>query len=140
MGTLVDTFGKKAAGDLILSKQWNDLVAAIEASDTALGQRIDALTASVTSQINNLTTDLNNTKTQLAGVTNDLNGLKTNVTAFEALFKDYYRVLLSTAKGSYVLGEIAQIKARVTDLAGNAFNIPDAKNRPWIDFVATWGR
>jgi hypothetical protein len=125
MGELIQTIGNKAPGQLIRSQDWNVLVNAVESLETTLTSRIDTLEQKVTADIELL-------KTDVAKLRTDLNALST---AIDPLLRQYYRVTIQTSIPFFVLGELAELTAHVTDARGNA-----PAERPWIDFVAAWGQ
>lgn len=132
MPPLVDTIGNKAAGQLIRSADWNMLVAAL-----------DALSAQVTSEFAAVRSEFAAADAELRGLIDALDArvttletqLETLQTEVEPLLRQTYRVLLTTTKVNYALGELAELTAQVNDLQGNPVT-----DRPWVDFVATWGQ
>lgn len=126
MGALVDKLGKMQAGQLIRAQDWNELVAAVEKADTDLEQKVAALTQTVTNG--------------LAAANAQIGALTAWRQAVEPMLAQYFRVTMTTVKSSFALGEVAEITAQVTDLFGNALNIANAAQRPWVDFIATWGQ
>lgn len=154
MGELVNRLGKKAAGQLIKSEDWNALVKAVEDGDVALGQRIDALAQSVSQQFqqtNKRIDDLDaqtrksigdleqQFAAQITALTGRVSTLETQVNDLRSklapVLSHLWRVTMETARPSFAVGEVAEITATVTDLQGRPLGV-----RPWIDFVATWGR
>ena len=132
MPPLVDTIGNKAAGQLVRSADWNTLVAAL-----------DALSAQVTSQFAAVRSEVAAADDALRGLIASLDArvtqLETQLTSLETevqpLLTQTYRVTLTTTKANYALGELAELTAQVTTLQGNPVT-----DRPWVDFVATWGQ
>lgn len=132
MPPLVDTIGNKAAGQLIRSADWNTLVAAL-----------DALSAQVTSEFAAVRSEFAAADDELRGLIEALDArvttletqLETLQTEVEPLLRQTYRVFLTTTKVNYALGELAELTAQVNDLQGNPVT-----DRPWVDFVATWGQ
>lgn len=127
MGELVDRLGNKAAGQLIKSQDWNELVVAVE----DLSARVDERFAEVGEQLQ----DLGARVDVLSGDFGEFRGM------VEPLLGEYYRLTLETTRSSYAIGELADISARVTDLRGNPLDLSNEADRPWIDFVvASWGQ
>ena len=162
MGQLVDDLGQKTPGLLIKSSDWNDLVAAVETVEETLNQRIDDLSASVDvrfdtvdGQIQTLTTNVDDlsqsvdrrfddTNNQIQVLTDSIDTLRVDLTALrnlvEPIIGQYYRVTMESTRVRYVIGELAEITARVTDLQGNPLDLSSEADRPWIDFVTAWGQ
>ena len=127
MGELVDSLGNKAAGQLIKSEDWNALVAAVENLSESVDQRFEEVDG------------------QLQNLSDRVEVLSTDFTEFrgqvEPLLGEYYRLTLQTTGTSFAIGELAEITAQVTDLRGNALDLSNDADRPWIDFVvASWGQ
>lgn len=154
MGELVNRLGKKAAGQLIKSEDWNALVAAVEDGDAKLAQSVDALSRSVDERFKEtlkkidaleekLSRQMQTLGQQLAGQIQGLAGrvatLETQVgdlrQKLDPVLNHLWRVTLETTRRHYAIGEVAEITARVTDLQGRPLGV-----RPWVDFVATWGQ
>lgn len=132
MGNLLDTLGGKAEGQLIRSSDWNALVAAV-----------DQLQAAFSEFQTKVEQDFGEVKGQVDDLSQQVGDLKGSFDALagrvESLVGQYYRVTLSTTRARYATGEMAEITAQVTDLEGGQLELT-AQTRPWIDFVATWGR
>jgi hypothetical protein len=131
MGTQViplTNLGGKAAGQLIRSNDWNSLVAAV----TGLQAAVDSLSTSVDQRFATV-------NQSLAGLTGQLTAIDGRVAHLENVFKDYYRVNMATSQTVFAIGELAVITIQVTDLDGHAI-VFAAANRPWITFLASWGR
>src|SRR4051812_8020905 len=147
MGELVNNLGHKAAGQLIKSEDWNALVAGVEAGDVKLGQRIDALTQSVTeqfqqtknsiqaldqkyaAQVQALTSQFQTLNVRVNGLEGQINDLRAKLTP---VLSHLWRVTMETTRPTFAIGEVAEVTAKVTDLQGQPLGV-----RPWIDFVAT---
>src|SRR5712692_6732225 len=123
-----DALAPRAAGQLITSADWNALVAASKSVQDAL----NSLSQAVDTRLSAVETEANQIKTQLQTVVTDL-------TALEAIVRQYSHVTLKPSQAVYTLGETAVITAQVTDVAGQPPVFHDA-NRPWVTFVCTWGR
>jgi hypothetical protein len=127
MGELVDNLGHKAAGQLIKSEDWNKLVAAVD----GLSERVDERFKRVNEKLQSLddrVDDLSDDIGEFRGLVVPLMG-------------EYYRLTLQTTRTSFAIGELAEVTARVTDLKGNALDLSNNADRPWIDFVvASWGQ
>jgi hypothetical protein len=127
MSELVDNLGNKAAGQLIKSEDWNALVVAVE----NLSERVDQRFAEVDGQLQNVADRVE----VLSDDFGEFRGL------VEPLLAEYYRLTLETTRTSFAIGELAEVTARVTDLRGNALDLSNDADRPWIDFVvASWGQ
>lgn len=143
------TLNDKQDGDLVKADDWNRLIAGVEVigkelvtlikqvesveayvgyeagSTTSLRQRIAALEEHVGQK-----TDVSSAPT-LTGRVRRLEDFRLYV---EPLL-DQYIVELSTDEEKHLLGEAATLTATVKKPDGS----PPA-TRPWIDFIATWGR
>ncbi len=118
----------RTAGQLITSADWNALVAAsktVQDTLNALSQAVDARLTAVEAGVQQAKTDLQNTTAR--------------VTALENTLRQYNRVTLKPTQAVYAIGETAVITATVTDITGQPINFP-AQSRPFVTFVATWGR
>lgn len=130
MGDLIDAFGGKVPGELILSDDWNGLVAAIEEMGENLGARIDELTE----KLEATTEELGERVTVLE------DGQAALQTAVGHLTDHHVLVSMETARTHYATGELAELTARVTDITGAPLDLADAGSRPWVAFVTAWGR
>jgi hypothetical protein len=133
MATLVEQLGNKVAGQLIKADDWNALVAAVQGIDIALNARVDTVEAGLTAA----NTKIDGVTTQLTQLATDFAALKATI---EPLLREYLRVTLETTKVDYAVGELAELTARVSDLQGNPLDLAVEANRPWIDFVTSWGQ
>ncbi|MCB0128147.1 MAG: hypothetical protein KDE58_38040, partial [Caldilineaceae bacterium] len=130
MGELVDTFGNKEPGQLILAADWNALVAAIESTVDTINTRIDGVESSLGDRLTAVEGDLATLQEQVAG-------LETTVD----VLREQHRVTLSTSSSSFALGQVATITAQVTDFEGNPLpGLNNVANRPWVDFFTVWGK
>jgi hypothetical protein len=118
----------RVPGELITSKDWNALVAAcknvqdtLNALSQAAGQRLIAVESGLQ-------------QTQA-----DLQKAVDRVATLEGVVHEYNRVTVKPSRAIYALGEIAEISATVTDIAGKPI-VFTQQNRPWVTFVCTWGR
>jgi hypothetical protein len=115
----------KAPGQLIRSDDWNRLVNGVNAIETALETRIGTL------------------ETTVESLTVRVDGMETDIVALrealEPLIRDTYRVTLRTTKVNFAMGEIAELTAEIRNLRGDVPEPVDGE-RPWVDFVATWGQ
>ncbi len=117
--------GVKAPGQLIKSEDWNALVAGVNAIEAALDTRISTLEGTSAA----LNTRVTTAETNITGLRTDVDGILANT----------YRVTLETSTTNYALGELARLSATVRD-AQNNVPAPVNGERPWVDFVATWGQ
>src|ERR1044072_3774932 len=144
MGELVDRFGNKSPGQLIQSRDWNQRVAAIEARDNALNNRIGVLSKIVDDLADTINGQVSDIKARMLQFGEEIGNLKAASDELklrvENVFKRNYRVSLETTKVEYALGEMARVTARLTDLEGQPVDLSNAAARPWIDFVTSWGR
>lgn len=122
-------YGKMQAGQLIKSEDWNNLVAGVEKNDQTLKDLIENAVSKVSENLETL-------QGQLKQLQETFATFQGQVTP---LMGEYYRVTLETARDRYVIGEQAEILAKVTDLHGKPLNLTQ-QTRPWLDFIATWGR
>jgi hypothetical protein len=130
MGDLVDRFGGKLPGQLILSEDWNGLVAALELLGESLTERIDALSARVDEEVGEL-------RGRIDAVESEQQQLATTV---GHLVDHHVRVSLETSRTRYATGELAEITATLSDVAGEGIDIGAPDTRPWVAFVTVWGR
>ena len=117
--------GTKAPGQLIKSDDWNALVAGVNAIEAALTASITALQGTVTA----LDTRVTTVETNITSVQADV----------ESILANTYRVTLETSTNRYALGALAQLTATVRDARGNVPALVNGE-RPWVDFVTTWGQ
>lgn len=130
MGELLDTFGGKVPGELILSQDWNGLIQAIEAMEEDLSTRLDLLGQRLDEAVD----DLGGRIATLEGDHARLAGTVGHLTDHHVL------VSLQTERTRYATGELARIVARVTDIAGAPLDLASPDRRPWVAFVTAWGR
>jgi hypothetical protein len=135
MGVLADTLGGKTSGELIRASDWNSLIDAIEAIEATLNTRITDLSNSVDARFGVVDTALATLQANVDELSSRVDDIDATV---EALRQRFRNVTLETAQTEFVIGELAQITARVTDLDGTP--LPAEAGRPWIDFVAVWGQ
>jgi hypothetical protein len=134
---LVSNLGNKAPGQLIKSADWNSLVHAVQLIGQSLNARVTSLETTVNENFAAVNNQIQEADNQIAGLTAELSALQTK---FNAVLGQYYRVTMETSKATFALGELAQVTARVTDLMGNPLDLTNPADRPFIDFVASYGR
>jgi hypothetical protein len=122
---LANTLGPKAPGQLIKSDDWNGLLAGVNAIEAALDSRITVLETAVAAL-----------DTRVGAAESDITGLRTDV---DAILAQTFRVTLETTKTNFAIGELAEITATIRDARGNV-PAPLGGERPWVDFVTTWGK
>jgi hypothetical protein len=137
MGVLADTLGGKLSGDLIRASDWNDLITAIEGIEASLDERITELSTSVDDRFATVDTALNGLQESVGTLTERVDDIDTQLDALKQRFR---RVTLQTDQTDFVIGELAQITGRLTDLDGEPLILGAAATRPWIDFVTAWGQ
>lgn len=137
MGSLTDNFGNKAPGQLIRSQDWNGLITAIEEMEIGLAGQVTALSTRVDGVVQDLTAQIGSLSAEVAAVRTDLDGLRAEVVP---VLRDLWRLTLQTTRVRYALGDVAEIEAHVTDLAGRPLQPAEGEELPWIDFVAAWGQ
>lgn len=123
---LIEPLAPKQAGHLIKHDNWNDFVAGV----LSMAQELENTNTEVSAlkeQVGTLAEALAAAQVQI----DELITLKETV----APLLNQYIVTTRCDRLSYALGELCTITAEVTDLNGN----PVAE-RPWVDFVASWGR
>ena len=150
MGELVEKLGNKSDGGLIKSDDWNSLVRGIEAVETKLDDRIDALESTMTqrfqasderiSDLENRVNDLSDEiGSELDTVKADIADLKDALSTLYAeiapIYERCWSLYLESPKQQFALGEKATIRATVKDFRGDTLG-----ERPWVDFVSVWGR
>jgi hypothetical protein len=129
MGALVDGFGGKINGELIRARDWNGMLAAVEALVAGVQQAIEARLTALEATVGGLGTRV----TALEGQLVDL----TNVAA--TLRAQYRRVNLTAASSRFAIGQRGEITATVTSFDGAPLALADPATRPWVDFVTVWG-
>lgn len=141
---LVSKLGNKAPGQLIKSADWNTLVQSVQNIEQALNTRVTSLEttvndnfAAVNEKISDVVGRVDNADNRIAQLTEDLSALQAT---FNSVLGQYYRVTMETSKATFALGELAQVTAKVTDLLGNPLDLTNPANRPFIDFVSSYGR
>ncbi len=127
MGTLTNNFGKMQPGQLITADKWNDMVAAVDAS---LEELQTTLNQAITDKINPL-------KDRVDALDSDFHDFKNKV---EPILNGFYQLTLKTSAEVFNLGEFAEIEARVKDIVGADVTWATQAERPWIDFITTWGK
>lgn len=128
--TQVTALAPKSAGHLIKHNEWNtlvDSVLAITGAVTVNQQRLDQVEADALT----LRSDLDAAVARLDTVEQDFEVLSGQV----APLLDQYLVRTSCERVRYAMGEVCEITAEVTTLAGEPVS-----GRPWVDFVTSWGR
>jgi len=120
----------KAAGQLIKHTDWNDLVEAVvtiggELSDSQ--ERIGKLESTAVE----LRQDLNGAIDRIDTVEGEVDQVRQQI----APLLNQYLVTTRCDRTNYAMGEVCVITATVTTLTGEPVT-----DRPWIDFVASWGR
>jgi len=120
------TLMPKAAGQLIKPTDWNLLVDSVASIGVASLQNDTRV-----SQLEAQTTDL---RGDLDGVITQLSQVSQAVASLQPLL-DQYVVTMRSDRVTYAMGEICELTAVVTNLAGEP--IAEA---PWVDFVCSWGR
>jgi hypothetical protein len=137
MGELAVRLGGKTAGELIRAADWNALIDAIEVIEATLGDRLQVLSDTVGARLDGV-------DASIAGLLAGVDELQDRADALEAgvenLRERARRVTLRTEQSRFVIGELARITARITDLDGEPLSFGDASTRPWIDFVTVWGQ
>jgi hypothetical protein len=149
MATVNDLGGVKAAGLLVKSSDWNSIVNEIvrlgaekadqddfAALDDLVRNTIQPELATKASQADLSAlqqTILNTLQPAIAQ-------LVTRVTALEQWRDRHFLLVLTTTQQRYAVGNVAEITARLHDTQNNPLTFPNAATRPFIDFVASWGR
>jgi hypothetical protein len=121
------TLGGKVAGHLIRHDDWNKLVSVLTDVAQATKALVDA----------NLAARMTAIEATVSAMHANVDSLNARVQAVEASISpllQYYVVTMQASKSAFVVGEIGEITAKVTDLKGQPVN-----PRPWVDFVCSWG-
>ena len=109
-------------GDLIRSDAWNALVTGLIDLQATVRDGLAAVEGAV------------------ADVADRVDALDREVTALSArvepIVRDTYWLALAADKAHFALGEAAVLTGRVTNLSSGLA----PEQRPWVDFVTTWGR
>lgn len=128
--TRVTALAPKSAGQLIRNSDWNTLIESLLAISATVADnrgRLDQVIADAAT----LRTELDSAVTRLDVVEADLDTLRTQLSPL----LENYLVRTSCERTRYAMGEVCVITAEVTTLTGEAIT-----DRPWIDFVTSWGR
>ncbi|WP_020408670.1 hypothetical protein [Hahella ganghwensis] len=126
----VNALAPKSAGQLIKHTDWNALITSIATIGTAVSDnqtRLDLVEADAQALRNDLTAAI----ARLDTVEEDLDELRGQI----APLLDQYLVRTSCERIRYAMGEVCVITAEVTTLTGEPI-----EERPWVDFVSSWGR
>lgn len=134
MGQLLDDLGGKGAGQLILHTDWNALVQAVDSVQSDL---TDFLADYKTNKndVDKRLGDLEAAVDKLDDLPDRVDALEKDMAAYKANFR---RLNVSTEKVRFLLSEQGELEAQVTDLHGDPVAF-DGEDRPWIDFIASWG-
>jgi hypothetical protein len=138
MATVADLGGVKEPGLLVQSADWNSVVEEVvrlgEEAERLDGEvtRLDSEKASQADLEALRQTILNTLQPTLAALGN-------RVQVLETILGQFHLVTLQTTKATCVVGDFTEITARALDLEGHPRTFT-AQSRPWVDFVATWGR
>lgn len=116
---------RRNAGDLIKSDDWNALIDGVNGIEQTINGRLDTIEDNVGSLTARVTT-----------VEGEVAELREEI---EPLLRDTYRITLSTVKVNFAMGELSEITARIRNLRGEVPEPVDGE-RPWVDFVTTWGQ
>jgi len=128
--TQLNGLAPKSAGQLIKHSDWNALVEAVLAIGTTADDnrtRLDQVEAHAAT----LREDLDAATARLDSAEEALESLSGQV----APLLDQYLVRTRCDRVRYAIGEVCVITAEVTDLNGETL-----EDRPWVDFVSSWGR
>jgi hypothetical protein len=153
---------EKHEGDLIRSEDWNHAIDALDDLDDridSLRSDVDTGFEGVNNSLDSLSGDVETLQSDVADLHNRVPTLETTATdhgtrlasaeadlaSLKALIQpllDFYkfRLTLRTTQSTFAVGQLAEITATVTDLAGNPLTFTAAADRPWIDFITPWGQ
>ena len=120
----------KASGQLIKHADWNALIEAVLTIGMTTSNH-DTRLDQVETDTQTLREELDAAVQRIDDVEEDFNGLREQV----APLLDQYLVRTRCDRTQYAMGEVCVITAEVTTLTGEPIS-----ERPWIDFVASWGR
>lgn len=136
MGELADRLGNKEAGFLIRFEDWNELVAAVDNVQEVLLPELEARLQE------ELDRRLGEAESRLDSIESDIQRQDGELARLVPLLGEFYRLEISTARVRYAYGEVAEIEARVRSLEGGdlTFGGEGEAERPWVDFIATWGK
>lgn len=129
--TQVTALAPKTAGQLIKTTDWNTLVEAVLIIGTTAGDNLARLDQVEVDALA-LRTELDAAVVGLDSVEQDLAALRGQI----APLLEQYMVRTSCERVRYAMGEVCVITAEVTSLTG----APITGDRPWVDFVTSWGR
>lgn len=127
----------KADGQLIRSDDWNQLVNGVINIGKELQlllQGLDGRVAALETTTAQNTTDISDLQTRVAALESSDASQQETLDALAPL-RQQYRITLQTTQTSFVLGQVAEITARVQTLTGE---VPSPL--PWVDFFCSWGK
>ncbi len=128
--TQVTALAPKSAGQLIKHTDWNLLIESLMTIGTTVSGNQDRLDQ-VEADAQALRNDLDSAVARLDTVEEELDGLRNQI----APLLEQYLVRTSCERIRYAMGEVCVITAEVTSLTGEPIS-----ERPWVDFVTSWGR
>jgi hypothetical protein len=130
MAELATKFGGKSPGELIRTEDWNGLIDGIEALTAGLAQGLSALGESVDRRLAALERRADRAEAGIGEVRETV----------DFLLRGMRRVTLRTGRVNHAIGELAEIRAQVTDARGNRIVFAEGEPLPSIDFVTSWGQ
>lgn len=137
MAELATKFGGKSPGELIRTEDWNGLIDGIEALTAGLAQGLSVLGESVDARLATVDQRLATLELRADQAEAGIGEVRETV---DFLLRRMRRVTLRTGRVHHAVGELAEIRAQVTDARGNQIVFAEGEPLPSIDFVTSWGQ
>ena len=121
----------KSSGHLIRHTDWNALINALGEFGKTVRAHDDEL-EDVRESIDDLGVQLGEVAAKVLALGSRMDDLEASI---DPLLQSYV-VKMSCERVNFAMGELCVLTAEVTDLRGRPITGP----RPWVDFIAAWGR
>ena len=121
----------KSSGHLIRHTDWNALIKALGEFGKTVRAHDDEL-EDVRESIDDLGVQLGEVAAKVLALGSRMDDLEASI---DPLLQSYV-VKMSCERVNFAMGELCVLTAEVTDLRGRPITGP----RPWVDFIAAWGR
>jgi len=138
MATVEELGGIKNSGELILSADWMAMVHEV----VRLGQEVERLQVEKAdlSVVEALQVEVNGLRGEVELLGDQVQEVRDGLDQVRGTLDQYFQLTLSTSSLTHAVGSQATLTAIVRDLQGNRISYGTSEPRPWVDFVATWGR